>query len=155
MAILYIAMAFIKYTYMALRFLRSVQFVVPSEARASPKLTNPLLSEARASLELTNPLLRDHRPPCWNKRHRMPWQPSLQRVRSTCYQDILHMCHDVMHLIFHENFCPCFPSLYPHYLMYLVFFIELFLSFLSLPPIYMFLMSSVHFCECVSKKLEQ
>ena len=71
MAILHIHVAFIKYTYMAL-LLRSVQFVVPSEARARLALTNPLLNEARASPELTNPLLRDHRPPCWNKRHRMP-----------------------------------------------------------------------------------
>ena len=126
MAILYIAMAFIKYTYMymALRFLRSVQFVVPSEARASleltnlllsearasQELTNPLLGKARASLELTNPLLRDHRPPCWNKRHRMPWQPSLQKVRRAF-----------------------FPG---HYFMYLIFFIflPLLLSLLTLLP---------------------
>ena len=93
---------------MALIFLRSMQFVVPSEARASSALTNPLLNEAKASPELTNPLLRDHRPPCWNKRHRMPWQPSLQKVRRACYQDILY-----------------------HYLMYLIFFMEIFLSFLS------------------------
>ena len=110
MAILYIAMAFIKYTYMTLHFLRSVQFVVPSEARASLELMNLLLSEARASPELTNPLLRDHRPPCWNKRHRMPWQPSLQKVRRAF-----------------------FPG---HYFMYLIFFIflPLLLSLLTLLP---------------------